>query len=131
MARFKIRDLMINLSQAERRAAGTCCRHNTFGWTIILDPPCGGGTVACAVCTLRLTDGCPPVSDCGLTPCHPAITNTGPLDFFQAEDLKLLQDELRRELGHVDARLAEREKELEPQTLDEVSNLEKKLGDAL
>jgi hypothetical protein len=78
-----------------------------------------------------LTDGCPPVSDCGLTPCHPAVTNTGPLDFFTVEDLDVLKEELRRELGHVETRLAQREAELKPQTVAEVEELESKLTEAL
>ncbi|WP_415953649.1 hypothetical protein [Streptomyces sp. KLOTTS4A1] len=71
------------------------------------------------------------MSDCGLTPCHPAITNTGPLDFFSAEDLEILKTELGRELRHVETRLTEREAELRPRTLAEVDDLESKLTEAL
>jgi hypothetical protein len=136
MRRFMIRDLMINLGPAQGEALAACplnsfCPANSCGWTIILDPPCAGGTVACAVCTLRLTDGCPPVSDCGLTACHPAITNTGPLDFFSVENLDALKQELQRELGHVERVLAEREADMQPRTLADVDELEKKLADAL
>ncbi|MFG3409889.1 hypothetical protein [Streptomyces sp. NPDC048142] len=138
MGRFKIRDLMIDLSGADQRGRAACplnsfCPANSCGWTIILDPPqpCIGVSEGCAVCSLRLTTGCPPVSDCGRTPCHPAVTNTGPLDFFSIEDLELLKTELDRELRHVKTRLAEREEELQPRTLTEVDELESKLTEAL
>jgi hypothetical protein len=125
MPRFKIKDLMINVVPAQLDNLNQC-PFNSCGWTIVLDPP--GGCPA--ACSLFITE-CGPVTTCGTTACHPAITNTGPLDRLRVEDLAFLKEELRQELAKVESREQELEERLRPQTLEQVTVLEEKLTDAL
>ncbi|MEV7343606.1 hypothetical protein [Streptomyces sp. NPDC093544] len=131
MRRFTINNLTVNLGdvEAERQEVGGCPLHSC-GWTIILDPPCSRTIVACGGCTLRISD-CGPITSCGLTACHPAITNTQILNSYDADDLGLLRAELQRELQGVEASLADLVPPPEPRTVEEIEELERQFGEAL
>jgi hypothetical protein len=144
MARFKVRDLVISVlpesAQLEECPLNSFCPKNTCGFTICVGCTqsftclgCTGalaGGTACAACTLNITD-CTPVTICGLTPCHPAITNTGPLLQLDREALNALRNELQRELAELDKRAEEIDAGMAPKTLAEAETLEKKLSEAL
>lgn len=131
MRRFTINDLAINLGEVEVQQGERGCPFHSCGWTIVLDPPCGPrSVVACGGCTLRVTD-CTPITSCGRTACHPAVTNTQILKSYDAEDLDLLREELRRELKAVEGGLADLAPPPEPRSLEELEELEQRLGDAL
>ncbi len=104
------------------------CNEFTCGFCSICSP-CSQRTCLCSGCTGRSM--CTVRSLCGVTVrCTPTFAQTGRRR-LEVEDLTELKRELRAALDRVEAeeqRLAESES---PQTLDEVTQLEEKLQEAL
>lgn len=133
MARFRVRDLMIQLpQQAELQAPGAICWFTCHWFT-----PCHWFT-----CHWLTPHGCWPFLSCPNTiicgpfspdPCGviSPYVGVGPGEIVQPEDLAALKAQLQRALANIE----EQEKALEerdrPQTLEQVEALEEKLKGAL
>lgn len=155
MARFKVRDLMIQLPDVEGGyecqspsiqacAINTCpnlsinltplklCYHLTCPpvtrwWTC---PPgsCPGGSIFCGL-----------TPDCGFTDYRTPVTYTPVINLTpvvnpvvdQPVPLETLRAQLRQALDQVEAQVRVRDEQLEPKTVEEIEQLEQRLNTAL
>ena len=145
MRQFKVRDLMINVLPEGGPGQAPLCRGLTFA-------NCAGNTcaelsyVGCAItcpgnvtfcrvtfvadtCRAASQDvaGCPgPCSDY-TGACHPGTGALVDHTDFQLENLAILKRQLKLSLTQVEAQERALEEGLQPQTLDEIRQLEEKL----
>ena len=129
MSRFKIKDLLINVEPEERRRQGP--------GVMVECPPsftfclgCTGAISNCGCtmspCSLNLTDICPSPSHC-----PKAISTVAVAQMVQTGDLAPLIADLKQALSHLEATEQAQKESLQPQSVEEVEMLEKKLSAAL
>jgi hypothetical protein len=107
----------------------TPCTDRTCGCT-----PCTGGCTACSQCTqtcaCTFRSFCTVHSVCGVSfNCTPTFVE-GAGRGLQAEHLSQLKEELRATLEQIEAEEERLKERMQPQTLDEVTQLEQKLSEA-
>ena len=107
----------------------TPCTDRTCGCT-----PCTGGCTACSQCTqtcaCSFRSFCTVHSVCGVSfNCTPTFVE-GAGRGLQPEHLSQLKEELRATLEQIEAEEERLKERMQPQTLDEVTQLEQKLSEA-
>jgi hypothetical protein len=107
----------------------TPCTDRTCGCT-----PCTGGCTACSQCTqtcaCTFRSFCTVHSVCGVSfNCTPTFVE-GAGRGLQPEHLSQLKEELRATLEQIEAEEERLKERMQPQTLDEVTQLEQKLSEA-
>jgi hypothetical protein len=134
MARFKVRDLMIDVLESGQGAERTAqrlanwCPWNSCGWTGCLG--CTGSvSVACGGCSLQVT--CGPCTE-GYTACHPAVSDLGRRALVAGpEELRILREDLERALADVSREAERSEERTRPRSVEEITQLEERLTAAL
>jgi hypothetical protein len=129
MARFKIKDLLINVESEEPTA-------RRKQQVLVECPPsftfclgCTGSVTNCGctlACTLNLTDICPSPSQC-----PQAISTLSPRSHVRPADLAVLIADLKQQLAELESQQQALEDSFQPQSVEEVDMLEKKLTAAL
>lgn len=161
MARFKVKDLMIQLPEAEGGGVPVLqCKAYGYGYgpslcgdpSVILTTPhlCHWG-ITCPTWTCIGWTPCPTWTCIGWTPCGP-VTPCGPMTPYgitetpyqtidptpvvnpaagQPADLDALRAQLRQALDQVEEQARVRDEQLAPKTAEEIDQLEQRLTAAL